>query len=265
MLVIPGNHDLNVVDRTNPARLELPTSTGKRLRQMRMLSAMAAIQGDRVLVIDRGVGRFDRTLSAMLHPHREAIREFADTGGFRLSSRLAQLWDDVFPMILPPARPDGLGVILLNSNAETHFSFTNALGLVPAIQAADMMMATRQYPKARWIIALHHHLVEYPRSVAGFSARVGTALVNASWFVRQLAPLARNSVAMHGHRHVDWIGAFGELRIISAPSPVMGDPASACFYVHELAAGEGGRLLLHAPERVELAGQATAGPDTTRR
>ncbi|MBQ8105791.1 MAG: FAD-dependent oxidoreductase, partial [Afipia sp.] len=34
----------------------------------------------------------------------------------------------VFPLALPPDREDGLGVILLNSNADTHFSFTNALG-----------------------------------------------------------------------------------------------------------------------------------------
>ena len=33
-------------------------------------------------------------------------------------------------MILPPIQADGLGVAILNSNAETHFSFTNALGMV---------------------------------------------------------------------------------------------------------------------------------------
>ncbi len=253
MLLLPGNHDLNVVDRTNPARLELPTSWGKRLRQMRALSAMAAIQGDRVLVVDRETGRFEQTLSAMLELHADDIRAFADTASFRLSSRLAQLWDDVFPMVLPPPGGDGLGVIILNSNAETHFSFTNALGLVPAIQGNDMMAATRQFPRGRWIVALHHHLVEYPRSVAPFASRVGTALVNASSFVRQLAPLREKAIAMHGHRHVDWIGAYGDMRIVSAPSPVMGGGGGApCFYVHRLAPGEGGRLLLLEPERVEL-------------
>jgi hypothetical protein len=38
-LMLPGNHDTNVVDRANPARLDLPTSPGGRLRQMRALSA----------------------------------------------------------------------------------------------------------------------------------------------------------------------------------------------------------------------------------
>ena len=57
VLVLPGNHDLNVVDRANPARLDLPTSPSKRLRQMRALSAMAALQGRRVRVVDRAEGR----------------------------------------------------------------------------------------------------------------------------------------------------------------------------------------------------------------
>ena len=53
MLILPGNHDLNIVDRLNPARLDLPFSPKKRLRQMRTLSALAAIQGHRVRVVDR--------------------------------------------------------------------------------------------------------------------------------------------------------------------------------------------------------------------
>ena len=52
MILLPGNHDMNIVDRANPARLDLPFSPGKRLRQMRTLSAIAAVQGDRVRVVD---------------------------------------------------------------------------------------------------------------------------------------------------------------------------------------------------------------------
>ena len=39
---------------------------------------------------------------------------------------------------------------------------------------------------------------------------------------------------MHGHRHIDWIGACGGLRIVSAPSPVMGgtDDEPTHFDVH---------------------------------
>ncbi len=251
-LMLPGNHDLNVVDRSNPARLELPTSIGKSLRQMRALSAMAAVQGDRVLVMDHKSGHFARTLSTALAPHHEAIARFADTGNFRLSMRMSALWDDVFPMILPPRPEDGLGVMLLNSNAEANFSFTNALGLVPSEQMRDMRIAMRQFPRARWLIALHHHLVEYPKPISAFAARIGTALINGSAFVRQLKPLGRRAIALHGHRHIDWIGACGDTRIISAPSPVMSSLEIPYFYVHRFAPEPDGSLAMLAPERLDV-------------
>ncbi len=53
ILILPGNHDLNIVDRANPARLDLPTSPNRRLRRLRFLSAADFVQGERVRVIDR--------------------------------------------------------------------------------------------------------------------------------------------------------------------------------------------------------------------
>ena len=255
-LLLPGNHDVNIVDRANPARLDLPLSPGLRLRQMRTLSAIAAVQGDRVRLVDPATGRLGDTLSAALAPHRSAIGAFADTGALRLSLRLARVWADAFPMVLPPETGDGLGVVLLNSTAETHFSFTNALGIVSVAQARGLAAAARQYPAARWIVALHHHLVEYPKPAAAFSERIGTALINGTWFVRQLQSLGERVVTMHGHRHIDWIGACGSVRIVSAPSPVMEatDDEPTCFHIHTLATGSGGRLCLAAPERIDIAG-----------
>ena len=122
LIGLPGNHDVNVVDRANPARMDLPTSPTKRLRQLRSISALAALQGSRVRVIDGASGRLGDTLAQVLEPHRVGIETFADEGLFRLSRRLADLWATVFPMVLPPDTEDGLGVIVLNSNADTHFS-----------------------------------------------------------------------------------------------------------------------------------------------
>ena len=260
MLILPGNHDLNIVDRLNPARLDLPFSPMKRLRQMRTLSAIAAIQGDRVRVVDASAPTLDRTLAEALAPHREWIAEFADTGSLRLAFGLSQLWEDQFPLILPPVEANGLGVAILNSNAETHFSFTNALGMVSVEQARRLLAAVDRYPRAHWIFALHHHLVEYPMSVAKLSERIGTALINGSWFIRKIAPVAPRAIVMHGHRHIGWIGACGKLKIVSAPSPVMGgtDEAPTYFLIHTLTADPGGRICLLAPERVDIAGVSAA-------
>src|SRR6202167_2121673 len=132
MLILPGNHDVNIVDRANPARLDLPVSPAKPLRKMRALSAMAAVGGDHLRVIGVGGAEPGLTLAAALEPHRRAIETFADQGGLRLSNRLARLWDEMFPLIAPPRQEDGLGVAILNSNADANFSFTNALGMIPA-------------------------------------------------------------------------------------------------------------------------------------
>jgi 3',5'-cyclic AMP phosphodiesterase CpdA len=255
-LILPGNHDVNIVDRANPARLDLPFSPGKRLRQMRALAAIAAAQGDRVRVIEPRSKMLARTLAEALADHRRRIAAFADTGAFRLSLGLGRLFDDQFPMVMPPDSADGLGVVILNSNAETHFSFTNALGMVSADQARRLAAVLGEYPKARWIIALHHHLMEYPMPVAKFSERIGTALINGSWFIRKLKPFAGRAIVMHGHRHIDWIGECGGVKIISAPSPVMGakDDEPTHFHIHTLAVGEDGRLRLLAPERVDIHG-----------
>lgn len=252
-LILPGNHDVNIVDRANPARLELPGSPGKRLRQMRTLSAMTALQGSRVQVFDDSRTKLAGSLASALEPHRDRIAAFADSGGVRLSIGLAAIWENAFPMVLPPAEPDGLGVILLNSNAEAHFSFTNALGLVAEEDIQALLAATRIFPQARWILALHHHPVEYPQPAKAFSERIGTALINGSLMLRRLRPVASRMVAMHGHRHIDWIGRSGALKIISAPSPVMEatDDEPTCFYIHTLAAAPGGIALLE-PQRIVI-------------
>ena len=262
MLVLPGNHDVNVVDRTNPARLDLPMSPAKRLRQLRMLSAMAAIQGPKVHLVDRHADTLGPTLAATLAPRLSSLADFADTGSWREAGRFGQLWPDLFPQVLPPSEPDGLGVILADSNAETHFSFTNALGLVSAEQALAIEKVLAAYPGARWIIALHHHLVEYPMPARALSERIGTALINGSWFVRRLSHAAHRIVAMHGHRHIDWIGECAGLTIVSAPSPVMEatDAAETCFYIHTLVAKPDGGLGLAPPERITVAGAAAACP-----
>ncbi|MFO1090967.1 MAG: metallophosphoesterase [Hyphomicrobiales bacterium] len=258
-LILPGNHDVNIVDRANPARLDLPLSPGMRLRQLRCVSAMDAVQGDRVRVMEPNGERGD-TVRRTLDPWRSRIEAFADRGTIRESLALRKSWQDLFPMILEPETEDGLGVAVLNSNAETHFSMTNALGIVSLEQTLALKAATRRFPKAVWIVAIHHHLVEYPMAVKAFSERIGTALINGSWFVRELLPFGQKLVVMHGHRHVDWIGRIGRLKIVSAPSPVMGgtDEKPTYFLIHTLA-NEDGTIRLTKPERIDLPGEASAG------
>jgi hypothetical protein len=261
ILILPGNHDLSIVDRANPARLDLPTSPNRKLRRLRFLSAVDALHGERVRLIDQTGRCLAGSLSEVLKPHRTEMAKFAEAGRPRLSRTLNELWAAVFPMVLPPDRDDGLGIILLNSNADTHFSFTNALGMISVEQVRGIEIAAAQYPQACWIIALHHHVIEYPKVAKVLSERIGTALVNGNWFVRRLQALGGRAVLMHGHRHIDWIGKCGGLSIVSAPSPVMeaADDADTYFYIHTLAAQNGEQFGLLTPERVVVGTQPKTG------
>jgi hypothetical protein len=257
MLALPGNHDLNIVDRANPARIDTPASPKSRLRKARALSAMNTLQGERVHIVDRAKRRLGSTLTRSLEPHYAEIARFADVARPLLSSTLARLWSEVFPMVLLPDSTDGLGVILLNSNADTHFSFTNALGMIATEQMKGIKIAMAQYPQACWIVALHHHVVEYPRAAKALSDRIGTALINGNWFVRGLQRFSDRVIVMHGHRHTDWIGKCADLIIVSAPSPVMEatDGLDTYFWIQTVAVGADGRLRLLPPERISLQGQ----------
>ena len=254
--IIPGNHDINIVDRANPARLDLPTSPGPRLREMRSLSAIAALQASRFRVFDPAKRQLGTTLERALEPHRSDIATFADTGTIWLMGKLAKIWAEAFPLVLPPDTEDGLGIILLNSTAQTHFSFTNALGLVSTEQSLALHAVARQFPQARWLVALHHHVVEYPNRAKAFSERIGTALINGSWFVRQLQRLSDRIIVLHGHRHIDWIGHCGGLRILSAPSPVMESTGenTTYFYIHTFGVDREGQFTLLVPERIDIEG-----------
>jgi hypothetical protein len=162
-------------------------------------------------------------------------------------------------MICFPKQPGGLGVVLLNSNAVTSFSFTNALGMITSGQRRRMNRAMRQCPGSRWIVLLHHHLMEYPHARTSLSDRLGTALIDGTWFARRLRRVARSIVVMHGHRHFDWNGRCGAINVVSAPSTVMTPrKQSSTFHILTFAAGSHGRLLMLSRDEVIISGAPEA-------
>jgi hypothetical protein len=68
-----------------------------------------------------------------------------------------------------------------------------------------------------------------------------------------------HAIIFHGHRHMDWIGTCGLLKVVSGPSPVMGalDSASTHFYIHTLTTNSYGHTSLLPPERVNITGSAS--------
>lgn len=258
LLFVPGNHDVNVIDRTNPARLDLPRSTSQALRKLRVVLALDEIQGERVRVVDRASGMPGVSLSDYLrHGERpELLRALAERGTRRGRKEIARVWQEIFPLVAIPPENGRYGVILLDSNALRYFSLTNAIGVIGRSQLRALRSLLRSSRDRAWIIALHHHVVEYPIPAIGLHERIGLALVNAPDVLDIIAGHGASVVMLHGHRHRDWIGSSGGITLCSAPSATLGsynvDTRCGSFHVYELASGTGRELRLTTVERVTV-------------
>jgi 3',5'-cyclic AMP phosphodiesterase CpdA len=256
MSLVPGNHDVNIIDRANPGRLDLPWSAGQSLRKLRVVVALDTLAGDRSHLVDRASGAVGPLLTDYLRQGRRAelMRELAARGTVRGRREMTKVWEAIFPLVEPPAPGQPFGVILLNSNARSHFALTNAIGVVgpSQLRALRLVLQNTRHP---WLILLHHQVVEYPSVSVSLRERIGLALINAPDLVSVLAPHARRIIVLHGHRHRDWIGVCGNIVLCSAPSTSLGtdgiDKYRGSFHIHQLAVGAGG-LQLIATERVRV-------------
>jgi 3',5'-cyclic AMP phosphodiesterase CpdA len=258
VLFIPGNHDVNVVDRTNPGRLDLPWSVAQAVRKLRVILALDAVQGACAHVVDRSSGALGPSLMEYLRTGERAnlLRGLADRGTWRGRWEAVRVWDKIFPLVVPPS-PDGCGFILLDSNARRHFSLTNAIGVIGREQLRALASCLRTSRDRAWIVLVHHHLVEYPIRSLGLNERIGVALVNAPDVLRAIASHGAPVLVLHGHRHRGWIGTRSDVVLCSAPSVTFGDKGSQAatggFFVHDVALASDGRIWLSASEPVAVA------------
>jgi predicted phosphodiesterase len=254
--LVPGNHDVNIIDRTNPGRLDLPWSAGQSLRKLRIVLALDTLAGDRSHVVHRASGGVGPLLRDYLRQGQRPglLRELANRGTIRGRREMTKVWETIFPLVEPPAPGDAYGMILLNSNARSHFALTNAIGVVgpSQLKALRLILQNSWHP---WLILLHHQVVEYPLVSISLRERIGLALINAPDLVAVLAPHSRRVIVLHGHRHRDWIGVCGNIVLCSAPSTSLGtdgvDEYRGSFRIHQLLAEAGG-LQLIATERVRV-------------
>jgi hypothetical protein len=170
---VPGNHDVNVIDRANPGRLDLPLSIGQSLRKLRVVLALDALSGDRLQVVERGTGRLGPSLKDFLRRGRRAdvLRGLAHRGTLRGRREMRRVWEAMFPLVEPPTPGTRYGVILLNSNARSHFALTNAIGVVGPSQLKALRRLLRNSANP-WLVLLHHQVAEYPVTSIGLRERM---------------------------------------------------------------------------------------------
>jgi len=254
---VPGNHDVNVVDRAHPALIDVPWSTGQALRKLRVILTLDEVQGDRVHLVDRSSGAPGASLRDYLREGKRAelMGELAQCGSARGRREVTEIWETIFPLVEPGDNKIP-GLILLNSNARSHFSLTNAIGVIDRSQMRALRAILRRSPTHGWLILLHHQVVEYPLTSIGLRDRIGLALINAPEVLAAIAPHAHQTLVLHGHRHRDWIGICGGVVLCSAPSTALGsyggEKYRGIFHIHELETGVSGSVRLITTERVKV-------------
>ena len=258
ILFVPGNHDVNIVDRTNTGRFDIPWSVGHALRRLRFVVALDGVQGEHVHLVDRASGALGPTLRNYLRDGNRTsrLRELAERGTWRGRWEIARVWDDIFPLVAPPAASDRCGAILLDSNARSHFSATNAIGVVSRSQLKRLKAVLNASPGQAWIVLLHHHVVEYPHESVKLGDRIALSLMNAPDVLSAISRHSSRVVVFHGHRHRDWIGTKGGVALCSAPSVALGSDGAdlyrGCFHLDELALTGNGGMHLASSERVRV-------------
>jgi hypothetical protein len=248
MILLPGNHDINITHPRNIYATEGPSRIHYKLRMIRMLTAMNMVQGDRAWVYIAGSRR---TLQEHLSPYAEqfkslseqpprpveqysqAAHEWVDATPSPIQYLLnlpERTWDEVFPMVVlePEAR---FAVLILDSNETNQNIVENAFGHISSAQLSRIPQALAHIGRLPILCAFHHHIALPGRSVKTltqirpFDAIAPNFLVldNALDVLRAL-PEEGKFLLFHGHRHFGYHGKFGpRLTVISAPSTTLGN------------------------------------------
>jgi len=257
LLIIPGNHDVNIGDRSSAATLELPWSVSMALRKLRFLVAVDNIQGARVHTFDHATGRLGPTLHDFLRSdgRKEQLTQLAAAGSLAAAWRVSQIWRDVFPMVVPPTA-DRPGIVLMNSSTDSHMAVMNAIGVVDPQQIRALAHLQKLYDGATWLVVLHHQVIEYPSRGTSLKERAGLCLVNAPDLLSAIKDKFSKTLILHGHRHRDWLGSCGGLGLCSAPSVTLGAYNQryerGAFHIHDLAQDAHGNLIILKTDEVAV-------------
>ncbi len=246
LVLVPGNHDLNIAHRTRRLSTLDLDGFGRDLRRLRFLSAVDQVQGARTFCVS------DDTTNPTLRPFREvccqtipklgdglaALLPASGLEGVSLPPRfwnqLEELWTDVFPMYVEIPGSE-VRVVVFDSNEPATNVITNAFGRVSPTQRRRLRQLRQLTASAPLVAAVHHHF-----------GRIGDSLRPANRFQRILAQLMDRGLAMMdtqafldaletagitvvfcGHSHFGCVGSIGHTCVVCAPATAIGNESAA--------------------------------------
>lgn len=221
VVLVPGNHDLNIVDPLRRSVIGDEAGRGRALRQVRMLAALARVQGERAWVLDDGEVV---TLATFVARRRGLLARFYAAPLELHPTAIDAHYRAAFPMAVE--LPGGFVVHVFDSNEAAATALSNAFGMIEAAALARYRTLRGHFAARPQLVALHHHLA-YPGHVTerGLLHRAMARFIVLRNTREVVAAIAdRATVVLHGHKHIGHEGRLGEhLDIVSARSATLGD------------------------------------------
>jgi hypothetical protein len=260
MIILPGNHDLNLPSPNDIFSAEGPGRALWLTRMLRCLAAIDLIQGERAWVLADGPTRAEDKIVRvrdLIDPIRGELAAFAaeppqrieryetthiplvgirqrwvdatPTGSPFLLQQLLAVWRALFPMVIVEPRTNTL-IYVLDSNAVGGSVVDNAFGLLTQDTLIILRRLEHHFGARPSVYLLHHHVALPPMPRGHYCLPSKDALLrrfmvlkNATAFLTAL-PNDRGIVVLHGHRHTRYIGRLDDrIEIVSAPSTTLGD------------------------------------------
>ena len=193
-IILPGNHDINITDKSSIWRAESNMFTSRNIRLIRSACALDLIQGHRCHVLDASGALV--LLRDYLRINRDALLEYVKTGDWR-GCNPASVWQGMFPMILDLPQANAV-MFIVDSNDISANLVDNAFGFVEAGQLRRLGKLIGRYADRKQLFALHHHLA-LPLSLR--SSGIRDRLLEKFHGSPQLASIYGYALAKPGHCH----------------------------------------------------------------
>lgn len=230
IVLVPGNHDLNVTDGRDVSAIEREGTPARWLRYVRLLFVMDAFGGERSFLVDDHKAVVP--LRQWLARHHDVLELFYLDPLMGDLPAVAKLCEQAFPMRVEVAGA-AASFFVLDSNDTASSIADNAFGRLRE-QSLERLAALESGTTGLQLIALHHH-VALPTElfvVAVFKRFKdllfipAMVLQNARALLHRLST-ARPVVIFHGHRHVRYEASLDRVHtVVSAPSSTLGDEIS---------------------------------------
>jgi 3',5'-cyclic AMP phosphodiesterase CpdA len=249
VVILPGNHDLNACRVFSSDDLD---QRQRQINQIRFLSAVDRIQGERTEVFQEGKAlnfrawgrQFTDSFRSYVTspPHRTFQAQTVSDGTdvttvwedvtrpeVRALLRLPEeAWEEAFPMLVHVGVNRRVQFLVFDSNMPGTNVTNNAFGELSKRQlcAAQRVIESIKTPI---IIGLHHHLGNPPDRLPGIWTRFldrALTLGNPEALLRIL-PNERSYIVFNGHRHLRYAGVIdNRVTVISGPSTTLGNAAT---------------------------------------